>query len=70
MPSGGPQLMLRSIDCSGGPQACRARFLIDGRLVSLGTGESSGGVEVQLVLKDVAYIQRGGTVIALQPPRR
>ena len=66
---GGSQFVLDSIDCSAGRSACRARFLIDGRLVSLGAGERSGDIEVQLVLGDVAYVRQGGTVVALQAPR-
>ena len=64
---GGSEFILRSIDCSAGAHACRARFLIDGRLVSLAAGERSGDVEVQLVLADVAYVRQGGTVIAIHP---
>jgi hypothetical protein len=44
-------------------------LLVDGRRATLHQGESLGGVEVQLIMADGAYLQRSGDVVFIGKPR-
>ncbi|HWP64943.1 MAG TPA: hypothetical protein VNO26_03400, partial [Candidatus Limnocylindria bacterium] len=44
-------------------------LLVDGRRATLHQGESLGGVEVQLIMADGAYLRRGGDVFFVGKPR-
>ena len=44
--------------------------LAGGRAVNLHEGESSGGVEVQLILPNAVYLRKGGSIIAVNVPSR
>jgi hypothetical protein len=66
---GGPSVAVHSIVCAADGQSCSANLLIDGRGVSVRSGDSYGGVDVQLVMKDAVYVRHGGDVRALFAPR-
>ena len=44
-------------------------LLVNGTRATLHQGESLGGVEVQLIMADGAYLQRGADVFFIGKPR-
>ena len=48
------------------PALRAATLSVDGASVTLGQGQAVGDVRVQLVLRDVVYVQSGSTVYSLR----
>jgi len=66
---GEPNVQLQSIAYSQNPGGRTVTLRIDGRPTTLHEGESAGGIEVQLILRDAAYLRHGGSVFAVSPGR-
>ena len=61
-----PAVRLRSIGYVTAPEKRTATFTVDGSpAVTLRQGESAGGIEVQLILRESVYIRHGSDVFAV-----
>jgi len=66
----GPQdVQMEALAFSSHTHQRTVTLLVDGRRATLHQGESLGGVEVQLILADGAYLRRGGDVVFIGKPR-
>lgn len=63
------QLDVESIAFSANPTARTATLRLNGRRVTLRQRESAEGIEVQLIMPDGVYVQRGSEVFLLTPER-
>jgi hypothetical protein len=61
--------MLESIRYAAAPEQRSVTLRLDGRRVTLRQGERSGGIEVQLIMDDGAYLNRGAEVFFAAPAR-
>jgi hypothetical protein len=62
-------VMLESIRYAAAPEQRSVTLRLDGRRVTLRQGERSGGIEVQLIMDDGAYLNRGAEVFFAAPTR-
>jgi hypothetical protein len=71
-PAGRPgtgSVMVESIRYAAAPEQRTVTLRLDGRRVTLRQGERSGGIEVQLIMDDGAYLNRGAEVFFAAPAR-
>jgi hypothetical protein len=71
-PAGRPRpgtgsVMVESIRYAAAPEQRTVTLRLDGRRVTLRQGERSGGIEVQLIMDDGAYLNRGAEVFFAAP---
>jgi hypothetical protein len=60
---------VESIRFAAAPEQRSVTLRLDGRRVTLHQGERSGGIEVQLIMDDGAYLNRGAEVFFAAPTR-
>jgi len=67
---GEPRVVVVDLAYADDPAARRITLGIGGRdPVTLGEGDAAGGVEVSLILPDVAYLRHAGNIFAVRPRR-
>jgi hypothetical protein len=62
-------VMVESIRYAAAPEQRTVTLRLDGRRVTLRQGEGSGGIVVQLIMDDGAYLNRGAEVFFAAPTR-
>ena len=62
-------IVVESIRFAAAPEQRSVTLRLDGRRVTLHQGERSGGIEVQLIMDDGAYLNRGAEVFFAAPAR-
>jgi hypothetical protein len=67
--SGDQQLRVEAISYSDNPEMRTATLRVYGRLATLRQRESTNGVEVQLIMSDGVYVQRGSDVFFVPASR-
>jgi hypothetical protein len=69
-PQAQPAVRLRSIGYAAAPEKRTATLAIDGApAVTLRQGESAGGIEVQLILREAVYVRHGPDIFAVEVER-
>jgi hypothetical protein len=63
------QVRLEGLSYSSHVAQRTVTLLVNGSRATLHQGEALGGVEVQLIMADGAYLQRGSDVFFVAPPR-